>query len=124
MEPPPWMYDERVLPSPALEHSDSTEDDVLADGGHHLGDHLLDGVALIAREGHGQKGVDIGHTARERLLSQRGGKRLEVFVAGNEIGLAIELDRRHLAGVADDDDRTLTRLLGGPSLPLRRDPSS
>ena len=89
---------------------------VLADGGDGVGDRLAHRAAARIMRAEHLRGVDVGRVV-ERDREHAAHQRLEVIVAGDEVGLGIDLDNDADIVLDGDADEALGRhpaaLLGG-----------
>ncbi len=78
---------------------------------------LFGHAAAGAREGERQQSFEIGRSGIEGRLGDTGGKVLESFVFGDEVGLGVDLDDHPAVFLAGGNDhafgRDPPRLLGG-----------
>ncbi len=85
--------------------------DVLADLGDQRASSLLDAPTL---EPAGEQGVQVRRCGGERKLGHRGCEALKFLAAGDEVGLAVDLEEHRVAALARDRDGAF----GGHSLGL------
>ena len=109
-----------------LELGDAAQGHVLADGGDELLHAILDG-GLRAREVSGLERLDACRRPSRAILAASRDEGLELLVAGDEVGLGVDLEDRRRVAATTHRDQALggdaAGLLGGLERPFLRSQS-